>query len=308
MTGIQHKKQSQGSWQSKPYLEQMANKKKVKGILKDCNYLTFSNLKLYFTSEISEKDLKPYYFNHYIEAYILSNFRLSTLSGSLDGINDIKEKKVEVFLTSNKVLYQDILKQEGMLWVKLKQKFGFVLYSINICYIDHEVLTRYLPPRSFELDSMCHEFTHILLPQYLNMNREEFSKYWNRLFDEGFAVLLNKQYRYTFNMQKDLESNAKYNLQKISLEYLRKNGLFKLDDRFVDENFGYQYCASIVKSIDDRIREEEGYISKIPLSGIFTYLSRQERKGESVEEDLRKDFNIIIKDIERNLRAELSMK
>ncbi len=54
----------------------MKNSKKWKEVLRECNTYTFSNLKIYYTSEIEEKDLTPYYFPHYIEAYLLSNYRL----------------------------------------------------------------------------------------------------------------------------------------------------------------------------------------------------------------------------------------
>lgn len=154
------------------YNRGMKNQENIKNILKSCNLFTFSNLKIYFSSEISEKDLKPYYLNHYIEAYLLSNFRLSSLKSDLNGPSYIDTKNVDVFITTDKDLYKKILREQGMHWVKeinLNYKFGFVSNGINLCYIDNEVLIKYLPPRSFELDSLSHEFTHILLPQYLNM-------------------------------------------------------------------------------------------------------------------------------------------
>lgn len=288
----------------------MRNKENIKKMLKDCNLFEFSNLKIYSSSEISEIDLKPYYLNHYIEAYLLSNFRLSSLKHGLNKVSDIEAKNVEVFITTNEGLYKKILDEQGMHWVTdkdLEQKFGFVSGGLNICYINKEVLTKYLPPKSSELDSLSHEFTHILLPQYLNIEWEEYNRYWNNIFDEGFAVLLNKQYKYIFNIRKDFVSNIEKGLNSISIEYLKENGFLKIDKRFVTESFEYQYCASIVKKIDDIIRKEDEYISEIPLRGIFLYLMRKEEKGKCIEDDLLKDFNIDIPNIEKELREELGM-
>ena len=286
----------------------MKNSKKWKKILKECNTYTFSNLKINYTPEIKESDLKPYYFLHYIEAYLLSNFRLSILKRDLNRISDINEKRVKVFLTADKEFYRDILKEEGMFWVKeLKQKFGFVSKDINIIHIDYEVLTKYLPPRSSELDSLCHEFTHILVPQYLDMKWEEFNRYWNNIYDEGFAVLLNKQYKYICNIRKDIKNKENMEFSKINIEYLSKNGFFTVDDRFVTENFEYQYCASIVKKTDDLIRKEKEYKNKRPLGGLFSYILNKEDKGECIEDDLLEDFGIDIKVVEEGLRKDLNL-
>jgi len=286
----------------------MKNPEKWKKVLKECNTYTFSNLKIYYTSEIKESDLKPYYFSHYIEAYLLSNFRLSILKQDLDRISDINEKRVKVFLTTDKELYRNVLKEEGMFWVKeLKQKFGFVSKDINIIHIDYEVLTKYLPPRSSELDSLCHEFTHILLPQYLDMKWEEFNRYWNNIFHEGFAVLLNKQYKYIYNIKKDIDNNENIEFGKINMEYLSKKGFFTVDNRFITQNFEYQYCASIVKKIDDLIRKEKEYKNKRPLGGLFFYILSKKDKGICIEDDLLGDFGIDIKVIEEELRRDLNI-
>lgn len=288
------------------------NKEKVlEKSLKEANIYTFSSLEIYYTSEIKESDLEPYYFSHYIEAYLLSNYRLSNLKYSIDKISDIDTKEVRVFITTNKELYKEILEDEGMFWVKdrnLKQKFGFVSGDINVTYIDYEVLTKYLPPRSFELDSLCHEFTHILLPRYLDMEWEEYNRYWNNIFDEGFAVLLNNQYKDIFNMKKDIQNIKDIDFSKIDIKYLRENGFFTIDDRFVTENFEYQYCASIVKRIDSIIRKDEEYSSEISLKGIFSYILNKKYKGESIEQDLREDFGISITSLEEELRVELNIK
>ncbi len=286
----------------------MKNSKKWKEVLRECNTYTFSNLKIYYTSEIEEKDLTPYYFPHYIEAYLLSNYRLSSLKEDLNILFDIDSKFVKIFLTTDKELYKGILKEEGMLWVKeLKQKFGFVSRDINIIYIDYEILTRYLPPRSFELDSLCHEFTHILLSQYLNMEWDEFKRYWNNIFDEGFAVLLNKQYKYIYNIRKDIQNKENIKFNKVDIKYLSEKGFFTVDGRFVTENFEYQYCASIVKKIDELIIREQGDKNIKPLRGLFSYILNKEYKGECIEDDLLKDFEIDIKLIEEELRRDLDM-
>jgi hypothetical protein len=289
----------------------MENQENIKSILKDCKLFQLSNLKIYFSAEINEKNLEPYYFSHYTEAYLLSNFRFFRLKYELDRITNMEPKNVEVFITTNKDLYKKILKDEGMSWVTekdLEKGFGFVSGSINICYIDKDVLTKYLPPRSSELDSLCHEFTHLLLTQYLSMKWEEYDRYWNNIFEEGFAVLLNNQYKEIFNMKKDLEKNKKYNYNEISIRYLKENGFFKIDDRSITENFEYQYSASIVKKIDDSIRGNVEYSSEIPLRGIFSYLINKKDKGECIEDDLKKDFEIDIDEVERELRKELKMK
>ena len=288
----------------------MEKGKILENTLKECTVYTFSNLEIYYTSEIKESDLKPYYFPHYIEAYLLSNYRLSNLKKEIDNISNIDSKEVKIFLTTNKSLYQEILQDEGMLWVQdsdLKQKFGFVSRDINIIYIDYKVLTKYLPPRSYELDSLCHEFTHILLPQYLDMDREEYNRYWNNIFDEGFAVLLNKQYKYIFNMRKDILNIKDIDFRKISIKYLEENGFFTIDDRFVTENYEYQYCASIVKRIDELIAREQEEKNLKPLKGIFSYILNKEDKGKSIEDDLLKDFGIDIKNIEVEVRRDLDM-
>ena len=282
----------------------------LENALKECTVYTFSNLRIYYTSEIKESDLKPYYFPYYIEAYLLSNYRLSNLKIKIDNISNIDSKEVKIFLTTNKDLYKEILQDEGMLWVQdsdLKQKFGFVSRDINVIYIDYKVLTKYLPPRSYELDSLCHEFTHILLPQYLDMVWEEYNRYWNNIFDEGFAVLLNKQYKYIFNMRKDIQNIKDIDFRKISIKYLKENGFFTIDDRFVTENFEYQYCASIVKRIDELIAREQVKKNLEPLKGLFSYILNKENKGKSIEEDLLKDFGIDIKDIEEEVRRDLDM-
>ena|GEM_PF-2922469 len=288
----------------------MKTGKILENTLKECTVYTFSNLKIYYTSEIKESDLKPYYFPHYIEAYLLSNYRLSNLKKEIDNISNIDSKEVKIFLTTNKGLYKEILQDEGMLWVQdsdLKQKFGFVSRDINIIYIDYKVLTKYLPPRSFELDSLCHEFTHILLPQYLNMAWEEYNRYWNNIFDEGFAVLLNKQYKYIFNMRKDIQNIKDIDFRKISIKYLKENGFFTIDDRFVTENFEYQYCASIVKRMDELIAREQEEKNLKPLKGLFSYILNKEDRGKSIEEDLLKDFGIDIKNVEEEVRLDLDI-
>ncbi|KUK76985.1 MAG: hypothetical protein XD93_0606 [candidate division WS6 bacterium 34_10] len=288
----------------------MGKEKILENALKECTVYTFSNLEIYFTSEIKESDLKPYYFSHYIEAYLLSNYRLSNLKREIDNISNIDSKEIKIFLTTDKGVYQEILQDEGMMWVEdsnLKQKFGFVSRDINVIYIDYKVLTKYLPPQSYELDSLCHEFTHILLPQYLDMDWEKYNRYWNNIFDEGFAVLLNKQYKYIFNMRKDIQNIKDIDFREISIKYLKENGFFTIDNRFVTENFEYQYCASIVKRIDELIIREQGEKNTKPLKGLFSYILNKEDKGKSVEEDLLKDFGIDIKDIEEELRRDLDM-
>ena len=288
----------------------MEKEKILENALKKCTVYTFSNLEIYYTPEIKESDLKPYYFPHYIEAYLLSNYRLSNLKKEIESISNIDSKKVKIFLTTDKVLYKKILRDEGMLWVQdsnLKQKFGFVSRDINVIYIDYEILTKYLPPRSYELDSLCHEFTHILLSQYLDMDWEEYNGYWNNIFDEGFAVLLNNQYKYIFNMKKDIQDIKDLDFKKISIKYLRENGFFTIDDRFVTENFEYQYCASIVKKIDKLITRKKGEENDKPLKGLFSYILNKQDRGESIEEDLLKDFGIDIKDIEDEVRRDLDM-
>ncbi len=289
----------------------MERGKILENALKGCSVYTFSNLKIYYTSEIKESDLIPYYFSHYIEAYLLSNYRLSYLKGEIDKISNIDSKEVKIFLTTDKGLYKEILQDEEMFWVQdrnLEQKFGFVSRDINIIYIDYEILTKYLPPRSYELDSLCHEFTHILLPQFLNMDWEEYNGYWNNIFDEGFAVLLNKQYKYIFNMKKDIQNIKEIDFSKISIKYLREKGFFTIDDRFVTENFEYQYCATVVKRVDEIIRKDERYGSETTLRGIFSYILNKEGKGECLEIDLKKDFDIDINNIEQKLRRDLGIK
>ena len=275
---------------------------KIPNILENSKCLTWGNLEVYFTSEISEKDLKPYQFNHYKEAYILANFRLS----SLDGIKDIGSKKVKIFLTTDNGLYKDILKDSGMNWVTdkdLVQRFGFVSEGMYIGYIDSKVLLRYLPPRSSQLDSLCHEFTHILLPQYLGLDRDVYNGYWNREFDEGFAVLLNSQFGYLYNLKKDYI--PKFDI--ISIKYLKENGFFTVDGRFVDKNFEYQYCALVVSRIDEVVREHEGYMSEIPLSGIYGFMKENGSSGRDIETDLKDLLGIDVLDIERGVREEVGI-
>ena len=87
-------------------------------------------------------------------------------------------------------------------------------------------------------------------------------------------------------MRKDLESNVIKGLRGISLKYLKENGFFKIDNRFVDKNFEYQYCASIIKKIDERIRKEKEFLSDVPLRGIFQYIMKQKEKSTCIENDL----------------------
>jgi hypothetical protein len=288
----------------------MGKRKILENALEGCSVFTFSNLGIYYTSEIKVSDLKPYYFSHYIEAYLLSNYRLSNLKKEIENISDIDSKEVKIFLTTDKGLYKEILQDEGMLWVQdsdLEQKFGFVSRDIYINYIDYEILIKFLPPRSCELDSLCHEFTHILLSQYLDMDWEKYNRYWNNIFEEGFAVLLNKQYKYIFNMRKDIKDIKDIDFSKISIKHLRKKGFFTIDDRFITENFEYQYCASIVKKIDELITRKIGEGNDKPLRGLFCYILNKQDKGESIEEDLLKDFGIDIKDVEKEIRQDLYM-
>jgi len=282
----------------------------LENALKKCTVYTFSNLEIYYTPEIKESDLKPYYFPHYIGVYLMSNYRLSNLKKEIESISDIDSKEVKMFLTTDKVLYKKILHDKEMFWVQdsnLKQKFGFVSRGINILYIDYEVLTKYLPPRSNELDSLCHEFTHILLPQYLGMDREEYNRYWNNIFKEGFAVLLNNQYKYIFNMRKDIQDIKDIDFKKVSVKYLKEKGFFTIDNRFVTENFEYQYCATIVKKTDELISRKKGEESGRPLKGLFSYILNKQDRGERMEEDLFKDFGIDIKDVEEDVRRDLDI-
>lgn len=276
-----------------------------------CNLLKFSNLNVYYTLEIKEDDLIPYYLNHCIEGYLLSNFRLSSLKSDLNNISDIETKQVDVFITTNKELFKEVMEKQRMVGVddrRLEQKFGFVANGVAFFYMDYEILTKYLPPRSGELDSLSHEFTHILLPQYLNIEWEEYKRYWNNVFDEGFAVLLNKQYMAIFNMKKDFNDNRELNLSDVSIDYLKRNGFFKIDNRGVIKNFEYQYAAAVVERIDNVIRRDNEYTSNIPLRGFFKYLTRSGKKERDIESDLKKDFNIEISTLEKEIREEIGME
>ena len=49
----------------------MGKTPKIIEIIKECQKINFESFELFFTSEIKETDIKPYYWNHYVESYIL---------------------------------------------------------------------------------------------------------------------------------------------------------------------------------------------------------------------------------------------
>lgn len=255
-------------------------KPKILEIISECEKLSFDSFGLFYTSEIKETDIKPYYWNHYIESYLLCNYRFSSIIRDINTFSqlDFTNKACKVFLTTNRDLYKEILKDSGMNWVnddRLKQKFGFVSNGINVSFIDYDVLTKYLPPRSYELDSISHEFTHILLPAYINHSKSDLNHYWSNVIEEGFAVLLNKQYEEMYQMKKDLLSNQTYDLKSICYKQIKENGFFAIDQRYVTENYEYQYSATVVKFIDKYIRKDTQYKSSMPLSGIYAFTQKK---------------------------------
>lgn len=282
-------------------------------ILENNRHLDFGDLHIYFTDEVSEERMSEVYLPHYVEAYILSNYRLSLLGKEIFSFEDLdtKNKKVEVFITTEKQLYRSILYECGMKFVteeNLRNHFGFISGGVNIVYMDREGFDRWLPPKSSQLDSLAHEFTHILFHQYLNIKPRVLNKYWNNVLDEGFPVILNNQYGYIYNLKKNLASNTELDLKKISYRYLKKNGYFTIDNRGVLENYEYQYSAALVERIDGEIRKIEEYKSSKPLSGLFKFIRDNSNKEIFVEEDLMNKLGIDIKKIEKDLRKEIGIK
>lgn len=283
-------------------------------LIKNCQELVFENLHLYYTSEISEEKIRFRCWNHYIEAYILSNLRLSyTLVPNFSMKDfDLKNKKAEMFLTSNAEEFKKILKECGMKWAlgeRLGESFGFVTGGIYTNYVSNEVINTYLPVGSYALDGDSHEFTHILIHYYLNTERNVFRKYCGSLIDEGIATLLNNQFRYLMKMRENLKKNKELDLNKISIENIREDGIMSIDHGYVEENFAYQYAALFTKIIDEKIRDTEKYKSNIPLSGLLSFIKEGIHKEKrDLYLDLKEEMDLDLLDIEKGMRKGLEMK
>lgn len=280
--------------------------------MENCKKLIFEGFHLYYTSEISEEEVRFYCWNHYIEAYILSNLRLSYViipNFSMDDF-DLKNKKIKMFLTSDRKLYGKILKENGMdKYAKLEQGFGFVPYDVYAEFIDEDIIKNFLPINSRTLDEHSHEFTHLLIHYYFNIERKTFVEYCGYLIDEAIATLINNQFKYWYCMKMDLKNNKKIDLNKINVKNIRDDGILSVDNRYVEENFAYQYASLFVKTIDEKIRKTEKYKSDIPLSGLLSFIKDGIlNKRKNLYVDLKEEMDLDLLDIEKRMRKGLEMK
>ena len=285
----------------------------LSSLIENCAFLKYGNLTLFYTDEVSLEDLRFNLWRNYVESYIIANNRLlMILSDSTSTIEDIAEAKfANVLVTTDKEVFKKLLEESEMNWVsddELKNQFGYVYNDIYVYFINPEILKNSLPRSSGYIDGSAHEFTHGLLYQYLEVSKDSLQNYYDSVFEEGIAVLLNNQYRYPYNMKRELKLNKELNFNEICIKNITEKGIMFMDTRFPAENFTYQYAAGIVKRVDDCIRDLEGYKSNTSLFGILKFIQKMIKGGrKDIYSDAKSELNIDILEIERLFREDLGL-
>ncbi len=245
---------------------------------------------VFCSEEINPSELPNTLLDDYVQSYDIAMSRLSEVL-----IPD-EDCKVDIYITTCK---SDLKALLGDFFVgEIGSRLGFVSSGIYIAYFSEDELQKVKAGKiRNNLNGLCHEFIHILLPSYVMSDNIKVSHYLTSIFKEGISVILSNQ------IKKHDEIN-----NEVCIRNILNNGINSFSNNIIEENFAYQYVAELVRRTDILLSKNLGNNSTPNLFSLLHFIKDRVNISENnIFNNLRVELGIDVSQVERELRIEWGM-